>query len=936
MTGFAALINGAPRAHQAERGAAAVEKLGAVGAFADLIKGAAGSSPYIASLIEQEADWLDQVMGEDPQAAFAALLAEAAASQGMRGRAIALRLMKRRAALLIALADLGGVWSLAEVTAALSDLADHATTLAFETAFATETSGPLAGMTPAQAGLVVLAMGKGGARELNYSSDIDVILLHNDDSYSEDEVMEARPRWTKLAQRAVKLLSEITGDGYVFRVDLRLRPNPSVTPICMSMDAAERYYESIGRTWERAALIKARPVAGNISAGTTFLDDIAPFIWRRSLDFAALEDINDIRAKIRDAQGLRSIGDLPGYNLKLGPGGIREIEFFAQTQQLAFGGRDPTLRRHRTVDALGALARAGKIDVETEEMLTNAYVAHRTLEHRFQMIDDAQTHDMPLAAEARDQVAALGGWADRGAMEAEVAARLKDVRERVQGFFGRLKSRAGAKAETNFDDLGFQRPDMVRALADRWADGGVAATRDTRARRKFAALAPVILQKLSTAGDPDDAVIQFDRFLTGLPAGVQLFSLFEANLQLLDLLSEICAAAPRLAHYLGRNAGVLDAVLDRSFFAPLPDQDALTAELAALLDGVDDYERALDTMRRWAKDHWFRIGVHVLRGLTDDEGAGQGFSDIAATGLRALMPVVEAEFARRHGPSPGRGAAVIGMGKLGSREMTATSDLDLIVVYDAGGAEASEGEKPLTISTYYARLTKMLVSALTAQTAEGSLYEVDMRLRPSGGQGPVAVSLDSFRQYQANEAWTWEHMALTRAQPVAGDASLCADIDAVMVDALSAPRDGAKTRRDVAEMRGKLIEAHRTVRDELWSLKHGDGGLMDIEFVAQGRTLEAALTGTTRPTLMLDRLADAGVLDRADTAALIDAYRLQSLLQQAERMALDGAFRAKGAGQGLKAALARIAHEPDFGALEARLRAARRKAAAIVARVLAV
>lgn len=933
---FAARVAAAPRPFDDERGRAAVEAAGATGGAAALVEGAAGSSPYLSDLIAREGEWLSGVLEASPEETFEALLAAPEDAETLKETATALRRMKARAALLIALADLGGVWSLEEATAALSDLADRAAHLAFTAALRGETSGPLAGLTPDASGLVALAMGKGGARELNYSSDIDLILLYDGERL--DDPQEAKRPWVRATQRAVKLLSEVTAEGYVFRTDLRLRPNPSVTAICISLEAAERYYESEGRTWERAAFIKARPAAGDLEEGEEFLDRLAPFIWRRHLDFAALEDINDIRAKIRDAKGLAGLRDLPGYDLKQGPGGIREIEFFAQTQQLAFGGRDTTLRRRKTVDALAALAQAGRIGGETRDALTDAYRAHRVLEHRLQMIADAQTHDMPVSAAARDQVAALGGWESREAMETEVADRLADVRTRVQSFFGRSSptvQTAPPSADDTIASLPFARPDMVREMATRWAEGGVAATRGDRARRKFRVLAPVILGKLAEAGDPDEAVLQFDRFLSGLPAGVQLFSLFEANPQLMDLLAEICAAAPRLAEYLGRNAAVLDAVLDADFFAPLPDRAALAEDLGPALAAVDDYEDALDAVRGWAKEQRFRLGVQVLRGVADEAEAGRGFSDIADACLGALLPVVEAEFARRHGPPPGRGAAIVAMGKLGSREMTATSDLDLIIVYDGGGAEASEGARPLSVSVYFARLTQMLVSALTAQTSEGALYEVDMRLRPSGGQGPVAVSLAAFAKYQAEDAWTWEHMALTRGRPAAGDASLMRELEEVIRAVLSAARDAAKTRGDVAEMRAKLIDAHRALRGDLWALKHGAGGLMDIEFVAQNGLLGASLTGAPAPPDALTALADAEAVSADDAAALRDAYAFQSRLQQVERVALSSAFRPDRAGAGLKAAMARVGGEADFAAVETRLRAVKDAAAAIADRLLA-
>ncbi|MGB0506911.1 MAG: bifunctional [glutamine synthetase] adenylyltransferase/[glutamine synthetase]-adenylyl-L-tyrosine phosphorylase [Pikeienuella sp.] len=931
---FANLITEWPNVYDAARGEEAVAVIGATGPVADLLRGAAGSSPYLSGLIKREAEWLTAALTEDPDVSFHNLLPEYEGGD-TRDAQSALRTMKRRGALLIALADLGGVWSLDRVTGALSDLADHAVDYAFQQSFTLERSGPLKGKDPVSAGLVGLAMGKGGARELNYSSDIDLILLFDEERYDDDEPFEVKARWTQVTRRVVKLLTEQTGEGYVFRTDLRLRPNPSVTPICMPVGAAERYYESIGRTWERAALIKARAAVGDIDEGEGFLDRIRPFIWRRHLDFAALEDINDIRARIRDAKGLAGLSDLPGYNLKLGPGGIREIEFFAQTQQLVLGGRNTTLRERRTVDALQALTDAGQMEADDCRALTDAYCAHRRLEHRFQMIDDAQTHDMPVGEAARDQVAALGGWSDRQAMENEVAARLADVRARAETFFQKSGGgRKSSEAAPEVNEMPFQRPDMVRKLTDRWSEGGIAATRDERARRKFQALTPVILEKLSSAGDPDDAVIQFDRFLSGLPAGVQLFSLFEANPQLLDLLAEICAAAPSLAEYLGRNARVLDAVLDASFFAPVPGHEALTAELETHLAVAGDYEAALDTTRRWAREKRFQLGVQVLRGVAGGREAGRGFSDIAQSCLSALMPWVEADFGRRHGPPPGRGAVIIGMGKLGSREMTASSDLDLIMVYDAGGATSSEGDKPLTISLYYARLTQKLVSALSALTAEGALYEVDMRLRPSGGQGPVAVSLESFDSYQHEKAWTWEHMALTRSKVVAGNASLAAEVEAIIADVLSMPREAGVVQADIAEMRGRLIKTHQDARDELWALKHGHGGLMDIEFVAQHGLLAEAVGRTLGPTEAITELVKRESLSQDDGMVLMQAYQLQSRLQQIERLAVSGAFRPETSGSGLKAVMARAGAAEDFGALEARLGEMRQAAGDIADRIL--
>ena len=925
MRPFVDRISERPAPYDEGRGRETAESIGVA---QDLIIGAMGASPYLARLAEAEADWLSGALTISPEEAFAGLVSPLG-DHGSREAASALRQIKRRAALLIGLADLGGVWNLAEVTGALSDLADFAVDQALTVSLGQEHTGPLVGLSAAEAGLICLAMGKGGARELNYSSDIDLIFFFDDERLGRDLTQEVKSRWTKVIQRVVKLLSETTGEGYVFRTDLRLRPNPSVTPICVPVTVAERYYESMGRTWERSAFIKARAAVGDIAAGERFLADLSPFVWRRHLDFAALEDINDIRAKIRDAKGLSEGAKLPGYDLKLGPGGIREIEFFAQTQQLAFGGRDLSLRVRGTCEALDALATAGRIERADAEALKLDYTAHRRLEHRLQMLEDAQTHAIPVSEEARNRIAALGGWPDRSAMERETRERLSSVRARVNRFFGHESAEPAA-----IDVSAFARPDFIREMTERWGLGGLAATRDQRARRKIRALTPKILERLATSGDPDEAAIQFDRFLTGLPAGVQLFSLFEANPQLLDLLAEICASAPNLAEYLARNANVLDKVLDADFFQPLPSLPVLSEELAATIRGNSDYEYALDGVRRWAKERRFQVGVQVLQGLADEREAGRAFSDIAEASIAALKPCAEAEFARRHGPPPGRGAAVIAMGKLGSREMTASSDLDLIVVYDAAGADASVGDKPLTVGLYFARLTQKLVSAMTTLTAEGALYEVDMRLRPSGGQGPVAVSFESFRNYQKNEAWTWEHMALCRARVVAGASDLADDLEQVIDEVLSSPRDRAAVTTDVAEMRARVAEANKSRRDALWAIKHGAGGLMDIEFATLAALLAAGRRGPRAPGDMLAFLEASGAMSGEEAAALASAYSHQSRLQQMERVALAGAMDPETAGLGLKLAMARVGGAESFEALEVRLAEERASAKAIADRRL--
>ncbi|HUF86354.1 MAG TPA: bifunctional [glutamine synthetase] adenylyltransferase/[glutamine synthetase]-adenylyl-L-tyrosine phosphorylase [Thermohalobaculum sp.] len=949
---LASRVCAAPLAFDRERARAVVEALPealASGPMGELLLGTAGSSPYLGGLIEREAEWLAEAAGAAPEDALETLLAAMQDPEIAEPRALAtaLRRARARGALVVALADLGGVWQLGEVTGALTRLADTALEAAVRLLLGVELrQDRLPGLgeddLASGAGYAVIAMGKLGARELNFSSDIDLICLFDQDRFEAPDFAQAKARYIHVTRQLVRLISQNTDEGYVFRTDLRLRPSPSTTPICMAMEAAERYYESVGRTWERAAYIKARTAAGDAGAGGAWLEGLNPFVWRRYLDFAAIEDTHEMLRKIREQKGRFSPGALPGSDIKLGPGGIREIEFFVQTRQLICGGREPALRVPATLDALEALAGAGWVEEATAETLAADYAAHRTLEHRLQMMDDAQTHILPRSGEARDRLAALSGWSDRAKFERDVAERRARVHAATEEFFGPAAGPGAKKksrpeiTEDYLDGAGFQRPADAMRLIETWRGANMPATRSARARGLLRKLEPLIVERLADAGSPDEAMAQFDRFLAGLPAGVQVFSLFSANPHLLDLIVEICAAAPRLAGYLAHHPQVLDALLDRDFFEPLPDAAGLTRDLEAWVgrerERDDDYERLLDAVRRWAHEQVFRAGVQVLRGMSDAAEAGRAFTAIAEAALAALFPRVVAEFARRHGPPPGRGMVVIGMGKLGSREMTAGSDLDLITVYDAEGTESSEGRKPLAASAYFPRLTQALLAALTAPTAEGKLYDVDMRLRPSGRKGPVAVSFSAFARYQAERAWVWEHLALTRARVVTGAPELGRQVEATIREALAARKGDDAVLAQAREMRAKLLEAHARERQNPWSLKYAAGGLMEIEFLAQTGTLHHGLDCRSAAAA-LPGLAEAGWIEAEAAETLAEALALMQGLQHIERVALDNPINPEAAGEGLRRAMARSCGAEDFDALDARLRALETRAAEICAGV---
>jgi glutamate-ammonia-ligase adenylyltransferase len=643
------------------------------------------------------------------------------------------------------------------------------------------------------------------------------------------------------------------------------------------------------------------------------------------------------------------MGDIPleGHNMKLGAGGIREIEFFTQTRQLIAGGRDPDLRDRTTAGGLAALAAKGWLPGDVAAGLTAHYREHREIEHRLQMVNDAQTHLMPGSPEGIDRIARFMGEGDTARFRARLQGRLAEVAALTEGFFSPGQQEATAPECLPLSET-------AEAIVARW--DSYPALRSDRARTVFKRLRPEILARMQRAGEPDEALAQFDGFLAGLPAGVQLFALFEANPQLIDLIVDICATAPRLARYLARNAGVLDAVLAGAFFAPWPGEARLAAELGARLEEVGDYERKLDAARVWAKEWHFRIGVHHLRGVTDAFEAAAQYADLARACVAGMWGPVCAEFARRHGPPPGRGAVVLGMGSLGAGRLNAVSDLDLILIYDAEGQDGSDGPRPLTTTAYFARLTKALITALSAPMAEGRLYEVDMRLRPSGRQGPVATALSSFDGYQRHEAWTWEHLALTRARVVAGagapagghraglggegapdaaaragSAALAAEVEALRREILAEKGRGAQVIPDAAEMRARTAAARPGAGR--WDMKAGPGRLQEIELVAQVAGLRAG-SAQRGVEAQLAAGVRAGWPARADADALLAAYRLCWRVHCAGRLLADGVLDPGALGAGACAFVLREAEADDLGALAARIDDCTAAAADVVARLL--
>jgi glutamate-ammonia-ligase adenylyltransferase len=895
-----------------------------------------GNSPFLTRCALHEPAITLALLRDGPEAVLGGLIAETVAEAGETTEALMkrLRVIKRRVALAIGIADIAGQWDVERVVRALSDFAGRAVTAAVDGLIGAQAAaGALAvadsGDPSSDCGYVVLGMGKLGARELNYSSDIDLIVLYDPERAPYAGRRPVSEFFIRLTRDLVKVLQERTADGYVFRTDLRLRPDAGATPVAISIGGAEAYYESVGQNWERAAMIKARPIAGDLAVGRDFLDHIRPFVWRRHLDFAAVQDVHAMTRLIRSHHGFGRIA-VGGHDIKLGIGGIREIEFFVQIHQLIAGGRRVPLREPTTLGVLGQLAADGVIATDDADALRAAYLFLRQLEHRLQMVHDEQTHTVPTADADLERIATFMGFDTRAAFEAVLLGYLGRVACAYDALLGTASAASQGVDDAGFDfegdsagmaeallGLGFHDPQPVLEHVRRWIAGRYPALRNERARELLRKLVPAVLRAFGRSPEPEAALARFDAFLSGLPAGIQLFSLFNANPRLLDLLVEIMAGAATLAGALARSPSLLDAVLQPDFHTIPDDSDTLAGDLGEMLRGARDFEDVLNLTRRWTSERKFQVGVQLLLGEADGERAGLALTAVAEAVLGWLVPRVAAEFAEAHGAMPGGQLAILALGKLGAREMTLASDIDLVIVYDADPTAMSDGARPLGASDYYARLSKRIINAVTALTGEGRLYEVDMRLRPSGNQGPVAVSLAAFADYQREKAWTWERMALTRARVIFGPRDLAGRIDAVVRQTVTRPEDPAELAAAVADMRARMA-AHDGPTDP-WDVKSVRGGLIDLEFIAQFLILRHAerhpelIVGKTIEAFR--RFRDAGTLDRSQAQDLVDAAHLLLNVQHLMRLWGREAFDEDSAPKALAERLAGLFGLPTLAAV---------------------
>lgn len=908
-----------------------------------ILHGVAEFSPYLFDLIRLDPARGLRVFTCQPEDHVAALIAqarqEAAATADEAVIMQILRRLKAEAALLIALCDIGGVWTVRQVTGALTDVAVASVQCAVHFLLSQETDrGRLLAKDPQHpeegSGLIVLAMGKMGAGELNFSSDIDLIVFYDPEKGQLSESVEASPFFARLAQGIARILQQRTGDGYVFRVDLRLRPDPASTPAAVSVNAALHYYEREGRTWERAAMIKARPCAGDLASGEALLSEISPFVWRKHLDFAALTDVHDMKRQMQSFRGQSEIS-VEGHNVKVGRGGIREIEFFAQTQQLIAGGRHPELRVRPTLVALDILAANHWIAQEVRDDLVSAYEFLRRVEHRIQMIADEQTHTLPADSEGIERFARFFGYADRASFATDLLRHLNCV----QGHYERLFEGDATEPEKAPDvdygagpedarlldqlrRLGFKSPRTVAETVQHWMAGEYRALKVEATLEAFREFVPNLLRGLSRAEHPDAAVNEFDRFLQELTRGGRLIPLLAQNKDVVALVALILGAAPRLGDMLARRPQIMDGLIDPRFFGAMPDRDELSARLTATLADADSYEEFLDRLRMFGQESLFLTGTRILSGTVSAQQASTAFGDVAEGIARTVHDLTARQFAEQHGLIKDQQTAILAMGKLGGREMTASSDLDLILIYDFDHDHPdSDGARPLHGAQYFARYTQRLISAFTTRTNYGVLYDIDMRLRPSGRAGPVATRLDAFADYQDNEAWTWEHMALTRARVISAPPEFQQRIETLISRVLMRPRDIDIIANDVLEMRSAV--ADEKGENDIWDLKYAAGGIVDIEFLAQYLQLihAAKKPGILNVNTMqvYDNAVKLGVLASSDADVLRPAARLYQNLTQVLRLCVSEKFKPDTAGEDLLRVMARAADAPDFSAVEARL-----------------
>jgi len=831
--------------------------------------------------------WLADALEADLAASLAPFTTRAARMNGLRR-------FKYRQLLRVACRDLLGDADLTVTTEELSHLADVCLAEAWRVseAAAREEYGAPLDEGGRETGLCVIAMGKLGGEELNYSSDIDLMFAYGADG----ETAGGRSGrvangefFARVARDLCEFIEAVTDEGYAFRVDLRLRPFGSAGRVALSFAAMEQYYQREGRDWERYAWIKARPVAGDLAAGKRLCDSLRPFVFRRYLDYGTLEAIRGMKTMIAREVERKGMAD----NIKLGAGGIREIEFIVQTQQLIRAGREPALQERATMGALARLAHAGHLDADAAQRLHDAYVFLRDTEHRLQMIADRRVHALPVDGVDRARVALGMGFADWESFAATLAAHRATVSklfDTLVAFPEPLPGTPRAAADTLAEDAvrelrraGYERPEEVDALLRGLRAGPAWRALSAEGRTRLDRLIPLLLAAVAPVPEPSATLARLIRLLETIGRRTAYFSLLIENPMALAQLVKLAAASPWTAEWIGQHPVLLDELLDPRTLYALPTRDALERELRARLEPIapDDLEAQMNVLREFRNGQMLRVAAADIGPGVAPETVGRQLATLAEVLLAQSLAFAERALVQRHGApqdANGRtlGFAVIGYGKLGGIELGYASDLDMIFLYEDSAHGQTAGARPIPNELFFARLGQRLIHILTTRSAAGVLYEVDMRLRPSGQSGPLVTSINAYRDYQRANAWTWEHQALVRARAVAGQPQLGGQFEQVRRDVLALARDPERVRTEVRDMRTRMLGARRSGDD--FDVKHDRGGIVDIEFMVQYWVLRWAhdhpdLTRHTDNINILETLARIGLIDAAPARLLISAYR---------------------------------------------------------------
>ncbi|MBK9349520.1 MAG: bifunctional [glutamate--ammonia ligase]-adenylyl-L-tyrosine phosphorylase/[glutamate--ammonia-ligase] adenylyltransferase [Sulfuritalea sp.] len=852
----------------------------------------AETSRYLARLLAARPALAAEVEASLGQPVTAAELAAWLAAQevGEANLKPKLRQLKQRAYARISARDLGGLAPLGEVVECMTLIAELAVTKAVEVLGRglAERYGTPRGADGRAQELIVIGMGKLGGRELNVSSDIDLIFVYPEDGETDGaRSISNFEYFTRLGRGLINAIADVTEDGQVFRVDMRLRPNGDSGPLVCSFDMLENYFVTQGREWERYAWIKARPLSGGRHDELEAIR--RPFVFRKYLDFGAINAMRELHAQIRQEVAKKDKAD----NVKLGPGGIREIEFIAQVFQLIRGGRDPALQIKATLQVLKLLVGQGQLAQEAASELAAAYDFLRRVEHRLQYLDDAQTHMLPTNDADRAIIARAMGYGSFDGLLAELDDHRAAVARHFEAVFadpnrgehkhaGMWRGAGGEDQGEEFAKLGYRQPREAAARVAALREGPRYQQLAAGIRERFDALVPQLIQAAAEMPNPDATLSRSLDLLESISRRAAYLALLQQYPQALRKVAELVSSSSWAADYLQRHPILLDELLDPRLLDVLPDWSGVRAALESRLAEMEpDTERQMDLLRETHHAQVFRLLAQDVAGLYTVERLADHLSELADILLDAALRHAWLKMLKRHVEQPK--FAVISYGKLGGKELGFASDLDLVFLYDDAAPEAGEN---------YGRLGTRLNTWLSAQTAAGQLFETDLRLRPNGESGLVVSSMEAFRKYQLESAWVWEHQALTRARFSAGDPAVGESFEKIRCEVLCQQRDLEKLRADIVEMRQKMMDSHATrgdLRETVFDLKHDPGGLVDVEFIVQYLVLGHShahheLTGNKGNIALLKMAADAGLIpgDLAETVR--NAYRDYRRMQHGLRL----------------------------------------------------